>query len=73
MSRREASDYLKAAWGVTRSPKTLSNLAVQGVLRPAYDGCRPLYSKDMLDAFAGSIIARLTSRPANGRREKQAA
>jgi hypothetical protein len=67
-TRHEASQYLKDSWGIVRSAKTLSNMASSGLLRPLYDGNRPLYTQAMLDDFGRHIVEGLTERPANGRR-----
>jgi hypothetical protein len=51
--RKEASAYLREAWGITRTPSTLAKAAVTGsgpVIE--YDGRTPLYPQDGLDDFA---------------------
>jgi len=53
LRRAEASKYLKAEWGISRTPNTLAKLAVIGGGPPMeYDGKLPLYTPNGLDAWA---------------------
>lgn len=58
VSRREASDYLKQRWGVSRTEGTLALLATKGG-GPAFrkDGRRVLYAVADLDSWAQSRLS----------------
>lgn len=60
--RKDASVYLKEQWGISRTPKTLSKLAVIGG-GPKYQlaGRFPLYPRDQLDCWAASLLSPLKS------------
>lgn len=60
--RKDASAYLRDQWGISRTPKTLSKLAVIGG-GPKYQlaGRFPLYPKDELDSWAAALLSPLKS------------
>lgn len=56
--RIDASEYLKATWGLSYVPNTLAKLATLGGGPPMeYAGRIPLYPQDGLDAWARSKIS----------------
>jgi hypothetical protein len=58
LRRGAASEYLKANWGVVRSPSTLAKYAVLGGGPPfRRDGRVPLYSSDDLDQWVASRLS----------------
>jgi hypothetical protein len=63
--RAEVPAYLKLEWGLSYSSKTLAKLATLGGGPPMeYDGRRPLYPQDGLDAWAAAKIGpRVNSTP----------
>ncbi len=57
--RTEASRYLKDAWGIDRSPRTLAKEAcIGGGPEMIYCGRFPLYEENALDAYALSKLSR---------------
>ena len=60
LRRSEASQYLKARWGITRAPQTLAKLACDGG-GPRYQcaGRIPLYPEPELDRWAQSLLSPL--------------
>jgi hypothetical protein len=72
--RVEASTYLKQAWGLSYSPKTLAKLAVQGG-GPAmiYAGRIPLYGEADLDAWASAKIGAPVTSTSQRRQQLAAA
>ena len=58
LRRADASHYLKDAWGIARSPKTLAKLAVIGG-GPSFrkDGRIPLYETAALDEWARAQLS----------------
>lgn len=61
LSRNDASEYLKATWGLSRSKATLAKLAVTGE-GPSYHrpGRDALYAPAALDAYARQTIGTAT-------------
>ena len=60
LRRAEASDYLRAKWGIERKPTTLAKLSCVGG-GPRYElaGRFPLYTEEELDAWAKSLLSPL--------------
>lgn len=62
LRRVEASNYLKAHWGIDRKPNTLAKLAcIGGGPRFEHAGRVPLYPEPELDAWAISILSPIKS------------
>lgn len=63
LSRREASDYLRARYGIKLGPAALANLAVDGGGPPYHkDGGRLVaYFREDLDAWAPTRMRRVSS------------
>lgn len=60
LRRREASEYLELAWGLTVAPTTLAKLASIGGGPCFYRGMgRPIYPREELDKFAIARRGRL--------------
>ena len=60
--RKEASTYLKATWGIDRTPSTVAKYAtVGGGPRFEHAGRVPLYPQPELDTWAQSILSPLKS------------
>lgn len=58
LSRREASEYLDLAHGITRAVSTLAKLACKGGGPPIeYIGRDPRYPRAGLDAWAEALIS----------------
>ena len=68
--RKDAPAYLKDAWGVVRSARTLAKEAcIGGGPEMVYDGRFPTYTEAALDAYARSKL----SRPVRSTSELRAA
>lgn len=63
----EASEYLRAVWGVTRTPKTLAKLRCVGG-GPAFRRFKQnvIYDKPALDSWALSLLSAPMSRTCGG-------
>lgn len=58
LRRVEASQYLKAVWGIDRAPTTLAKLAVVGGGPRFRKAARiPLYPPEFLDEWAKALLS----------------
>lgn len=74
VSRKAASAYLQATWGLRRSPNYLAKLAVIGGGPPFHKAGRdPLYAPGDLDSWATTIIGPRLQSTSEARNAAQAA
>jgi hypothetical protein len=64
---REASQYLKTQYGISRAPKTLAKLRCVSTQGPVFKkaGRDVLYSPNSLDAFAEKLLSPPRSSTSN--------